>query len=334
MTTQFIERAEDGEGQWALDELTDDELSNPETYLGIRLVAQAIMECSGSIKHLAPAIIRRLPPCQLTAPILNDRGDTNLSAVYPARAVALHILDTGNDSCIDALIDSIYDRGTDEDRRRLNSFAVELLARGNGNTIRYLIEYTRISKEDLVHDFLATLGAPGSIKPSKLTHFVLDILQDHMSSDHALYFLYTHLDTGNGNTYGISQRLLGMISPPSVLATRVFDRWRNPRSSVLNLACARHDLELVRLILPLLTREEIERRDEVGQTILFACLQGSAYPDLISAVCDVTSREFRFIRNRDGDTALDVFNAARGMRASDRVRAFCTELLSPGTKKA
>lgn len=55
--------------------------------------------------------------------------------------------------------------------------------------------------------------------------------------------------------------------------------------------------------------------------------------DLIT-VCEATTREFRFLRIHQDQTASDVFNATLRARASARVCAFYDEMLSPTPKRA
>ena len=328
-------RISDGEGRWALEELTDDQLGDPKTFLGLRFLFWAFGTYSSDyLSDLILIVIRRLPPYQLVEPILNSDGDVPGTGMYSGSKATtivrrLFRAQGSLESHIEAVVKIL-----------LNCFflkkhlidAVASLFYYKDTTLRFILECTPISKAEVISHFLEN-HVPVQGGPS-LSPYALDILEEHLTADHALTLLHRQI-TKSGSLPSVSRRLLQLISPASLLATRKINmRHTGPPMSALWRVCASQSTVLLREILPLLTQEEIERQEEDGKTVLFACMSHNANIDLITTLCGATSREFRFLRDHDGNTALDVFNANRTMRAGAGVRTLYNELLSPRAKKA
>ena len=326
-----------GEEQWMLEEITDDQLGNDETYPGLSFALKALFTSKPTHLRMVPYIIRRLPVHQLVTPILKVNGERPHPRTHPQNAISLTTVLLGHhvvvEASIRALVDAIYDRGSNTHIEALINTAAKLFLRDSDALLHYLLEYTRIPRKVVVHAFFENLTSNNHTTGS-ISHYTLDVLEDYLSSILALHLLYCHIPSGYASRVSVTERLLGWVSPAYELSMRRVATPMDTGVPILNLACIHNDVATVRLILPLLTQEEIEQQDDAGQTILFTCMSLDNGVDLLTTICDATSRKFRFLRDRDGRTALDFFNRFTRYSTTSRVSAVYIQMLSPSVKKA
>lgn len=318
-----------GVGLQALESLTDDQLSDPANYLGLHFLFWASESYNQyAFDDLMLNVIRRLPYQQLVDPILDPHGQRpDFCSPYIGEAISFLRVAMSRKVPQESHIKALFEILLDTDYRQALLSEAALSFCYNPNNLRVIVEQTALPEDEIISYFLNSTCMQDHVGPD-LSSYGLDILERHLTVEQALTLLHRQIQLGNTRA-DVVPRLLRMVSPASLLATSKISvpASRKPVSALWR-TCAKRNTEFLKELLPLLTQEEVELQNEDGSTILIAvCENHQPAPDMITAICDVTSREFRFIRNHKGHTALDLVRITT--RADHKNYSFYTRMLSP-----
>ena len=318
---------------------TDDELGDEETHLGrtvlFRLV-RASFPSGTSFPRDGLEIISRLPPDQLLSPAGEAGGGGRYAWQFSATVncffgYVIHSMENG-ESVMRAILEAVdYSHNADRRARVLDIISVYAFGPRHERYLRHFLEYTPVTAEALFPRMIDRINSVEGF-PDAVSYYALMQLESYLSQTDIVQLL--SLELANCRRPHITSELIGMVSPASRLATVKVSVMNGCPISVVFRACLVDDMNVLDLILPLLSQEELEMQDEeYGETILFAAITNSVSLEVLDAVCNATTPAFRQYSNSKGQTALDAFvRRPHGLPIGD-VREHVLGLLSPATPK-